>query len=254
MAGTDDVESIALLRGSEEVAVHPDQPARSADTVRVAWRGARNGDRQRPLRWDGALEISGGVFDDARGWAFDSPAEGLHQAAPSRLAWRSVTTGDEDGVLVDVAGGDEATLTFRTAPIACEVRLGDIRRAVVEHAGPGVDTAVRFEMTPSGIGRDVTAVLRDPTPPRSGCHAYWIRVRQTEGAKAWVSPFFVTVQSDYGAVPSSSISSSNCSIGTAGEVLKLMPVILVRATETNIASRMPGRSAIMVRSRSPSSA
>ena len=85
VAGTDDVESIALLRGSEEVAVHPDQPARSADTVRVAWRGARNRDRQRPLRWDGALEISGGVFDDARGWAFDPRPRGCTKQR--RAAW-----------------------------------------------------------------------------------------------------------------------------------------------------------------------
>ena len=198
VAGTAPIENVVLLRTGEEVARHPADPTRSSRTLRISWKGARNRDRQRPLVWDGTVEITDGVFGDARGWAFDTPAEGLHFASSHKLAWRSVTTGDEDGLLVDVDGDDEAVLTFATPPIECAIRLGDVRRGMVSHPGPGVDTLVSFEMAPAGIGRDVSAVLQDPDPPESGCHPYWIRVRQVDGAKAWVSPFFITIDESSG--------------------------------------------------------
>ena len=33
----------------------------------------------------------------------------------------------------------------------------------------------------------------DPTPPQ-GAHAYWVRVRQADGAYAWTTPIFVTLE------------------------------------------------------------
>jgi hypothetical protein len=46
--------------------------------------------------------------------------------------------------------------------------------------------------------RDTTAELRidvrDEGPPPGGCHAYWIRVTQENGAQAWTSPVYLDTE------------------------------------------------------------
>ena len=57
----------------------------------------------------------------------------------------------------------------------------------------GVDMKIVFEMAPTGVGREAHVTFKDANAPK-GTTPYWIRVTQTDGAKAWVSPFYVTVR------------------------------------------------------------
>src|SRR5205823_13300258 len=102
--GTDVIERIELRRGMEGVAVLPDpaRVVRSEREVRIRWGGARNRGRDRAAHWDGRVEAEGTVILDARPYAFDSPAEGLLETTRQRVAWKSVTTGDSDGVILSL--------------------------------------------------------------------------------------------------------------------------------------------------------
>ena len=193
VAGTAPVERIDCFRGTELVATFPERLPRAADRVRVSWTGARNRDRQRMLRWDGSLSIAGGTFGAAEGWAFDSAAEGLEETGRDRITWRSVTTGDADGLLVGVEGPDTATFSFHTAVLEHGASLGEVRRQPVTVPGPGIDTRLVMEMAPTGSGLEIaTTFPHSAAPP--GRHAYWLRITQVDGAKAWLSPWYVTIE------------------------------------------------------------
>ena len=56
----------------------------------------------------------------------------------------------------------------------------------------GVDMKVVFEMEPSGVGHEARMTFRD-TEAQTGLHPLLDPGRTTDGAKAWVSPFYVTI-------------------------------------------------------------
>ena len=142
-----------------------------------------------------AAAIDQGRLLDVDGYAFDTPAEGITEVTDQTIHWRSVTTGDPDGVSFRIEATDEqARIDFRTPVIDREISLETIRRAPVILEAGGVDMKVVFEMepSPSGVGHEALMTFQD-TAAGTGLHPYWIRVVQTDGAKAWVSPFYVTI-------------------------------------------------------------
>ena len=50
---------------------------------------------------------------------------------------------------------------------------------------------VVFEQAPLGCGTEVEFSYREGEGV-AGCHPYWVRVLQEDGAKAWASPVYVT--------------------------------------------------------------
>ena len=117
----------------------------------------------------------------------------LVEQGEQAVAWRSVTTGDADGVVLEIDAPDEAVLRFDTPVVQHEVSLGEIAKEPVVVAAGGIDIQVIFEREPVGVGREVEFTFsEDALAP--GCHPYWVRVVQTDGAKAWASPIYVTMQ------------------------------------------------------------
>jgi len=83
-------------------------------------------------------------------------------------------------------------LAFATEPMTLRTRLDDIGPAGRRFDASAPDRSVELRWLPE---RDppasMHATFADPAP-RSGTHAYWVRVRQADGALAWSSPIFVT--------------------------------------------------------------
>ena len=192
VVGTAPIERIDIVRGTEEIYTYPETPERSENRVRVAWSGQRIRARNRLVRWDGGLTLEGGTLSNVEGYAFDTPAEGINAVASNSIEWQSVTTGDADGVLFDVAGDDTTKIQFDTPVLQRSVTMGTLRHGPVSVDAGGVDMKVVFEMAPAGVGHEVRVTFTDSDAPK-GTTPYWIRVTQVDGAKAWVSPFYVTI-------------------------------------------------------------
>ncbi len=188
--GTAPIEQVEVFRGVEPVYRFPEKIERDAKKLRVAWSGQRIRARQRLVRWDGALEIDRGRIVEATGYAFDSPAEGIREATARRVSWKSVTTGDADGVVLQVEAPPETMLRFETGVVHTAHALREIAAGPIEVDAGGIDMKVVFEQAPQGIGREVEFTFNGDHPP-PGCHPYWVRVVQTDGAKAWASPVYV---------------------------------------------------------------
>jgi hypothetical protein len=192
--GTAPIERVDFFRGAERLD-GVDLLARAAPTsnrVRVAWRGASaQGNWQRArMEWDGELRVAGARIADAAGWAFDTPDEGIVDRDATRVRWRSVTAGDWDGVVVELDAPEAAELTFASAPMNLRVAVRDVPREGRAFEAAGPERVLELRRLPAEAPPwSFDAQFSDPAP--LGDHAYWVRVRQTDGAYAWSTPIFV---------------------------------------------------------------
>jgi Protein of unknown function (DUF3604) len=164
--------------------------------VRVAWCGASapgNWQRAR-MDWDGGLRIDGARILAAHPWAFDTPDEGLREVAAQRVAWRSVTAGDWDGVVLELDHPERADLSFVTAPMTLRARLGDLNADSRVFAADAPMRRIELRRLPATMPPPGWKGRFEDAAPLSGAHAYWVRVRQADGALAWSTPIFVTVE------------------------------------------------------------
>ncbi|MBK7592051.1 MAG: hypothetical protein IPI27_12390 [Betaproteobacteria bacterium] len=158
--GTAPIEAIDFFRGDLCVASVDPMSASTAwsDSVRIAWTGAAapgNWQRAR-MQWDGELRVAGARILAAHPWAFDTPDEGLRHISDTRVAWRSLTAGDWDGLVLDLDRFDGAELTFVTALMTLQSRIDDLaahprtfRRQRADETR-GVATPAR-EVAPAGL-------------------------------------------------------------------------------------------------------
>jgi hypothetical protein len=192
--GTAPIETVELFRGCERVAgVDLLAEGGRSRRVRVAWRGtSAPGNWQRArMDWNGGLRIEGATIAAVDGWAFDTPDEGVVHHDASSVRWTSITAGDWDGVVVTLdAVTPSAELSFVTAPMSVRCRLASLGHGVRAFAAHHPERTVELRQLPDRMPPSTfSGRLADPDP-RPGAHAYWVRVRQADGACAWSSPIF----------------------------------------------------------------
>lgn len=192
--GTAGVERVDFFR-DDACIDHVDHFAASPSArLRVAWNGtSAPGNWQRArMRWDGLLRVEGAVIDRVEGYAFDTPDEGITGHDRDHVAWRSVTAGDWDGVVLDLSAR-EGVLSFVSEPLTARVPLCEIGRTGREIALTGPARRLELRWLPQEPPRCRTQVAFCDASPLPGTHAYWVRVRQDDGEFAWSSPIFVTM-------------------------------------------------------------
>lgn len=194
--GTAPLEAVELMCGERVVFAAPLAGEGRSDRMRVAWSGlsARGNFARARMVWDGGLVVEQRRILEARGWALDTPEEGVTAQGQDAIAWRSLTAGDWDGVILRLEETPRTTLAFTAGPLTCRLplaTLGEAPRLIARE-----DPMRRLELrrlprvpppaTWSGMVRD---------PDRSpGELAYWLRVRQSDGEQAWSSPIWVTLE------------------------------------------------------------
>jgi hypothetical protein len=190
--GTGPLEAVEIFRSTQIVhsATLRDEGAEASNRIRIAWRGATapgNFSKAR-MRWDGSVALSHGRFGAPAPYALDTPDEGIVEVGPQHIAWRSMTGGDWDGIVVPIEAADDAILSIRTPQISATVPFAELPAHFAD-IKPLRELDVR--RLPANLGASNWAgTWRDPAP-QSGWNAYWVRVRQWDGAYAWSSPIFV---------------------------------------------------------------
>jgi hypothetical protein len=190
VAGTCGIEEVAIRRGHESV--HRWEPPFAAGRrVRVAWSGARILDRNRQQPWDGRLAVAGARIVDARPYAFDHPDEGITAWDAGHVAWRSRTAGDEDGVELELDDARRGVLRFESPVLSFELALAELDRVQVYDGGGIRRRVVVSRLSDAPAPRSVQLSWSDGAQP-AGESAYYLRVKQSDGALAWTSPLFIT--------------------------------------------------------------
>ena len=192
--GTAPIEAVTLFDRSRELArFRPNSKVRDTTRLRMTWSGANGPDRGRFMTWHGELRIDGGRIVDAQPFNIFTAKYGITERSATRVAWRSVTSGQEEGLLLEVDAHDEATVAFSAGPADLSFRLGEARSDDLSWDLGGLERRVRAStLHTSGDVLDTEfAFLDENAAP--GERAYWVRVEQTDGHRAWSSPIYVTV-------------------------------------------------------------
>ena len=196
VVGTGPVERVDVFRGLEllrTISPYTPHSFEGSRRYRIAWAGSRVRGRDRLTTWDGHLELSEGRIEAAEPWAMENPEKGITARSDRRVDWVSNTTGDDDGVDLTLSAPDSAVLRFRTPVISMDVRLGELADGAtrVFPAG-GVDLRVFMRRAAArDLTRELAIDVTDDGAPRGACAAYWIRVTQEDGARAWTSPVYL---------------------------------------------------------------
>jgi Protein of unknown function (DUF3604) len=195
--GTAPLECIDFFRGTQclrSIDCFADAGTLS-NHVRIAWQGlSAPGNWQRArMNWDGELRVEGAQILAAEGWAFDTPDEGLRDQDRARVGWRSVTAGDWDGVLLELDRPGDAELWFVTGPMSLRTRLSQLGPGGRRFDAHNPQRCVEIKRLPERMPSSSFRGRFDDPSPIAGEQAYWVRVRQSDGAYAWSSPIFVTI-------------------------------------------------------------
>jgi hypothetical protein len=192
--GTNGIEKVELKRGVEVIHTVSPVPGevRSSNLFRIAWSGARHVQRHRETVWDGSLVLDKGRILHAEGYAFDSAAEGITFWDTQRVEWRSITTGDTDGILVQVDAPADAQFHFTSTPKSFSLPLRDIQEESHVFDAGGIRQQVVVQRLSGEKGPRIVEFSYTDTTMPAGWNAYYVRVLQQNGALAWSSPLYIT--------------------------------------------------------------
>lgn len=201
--GTAPIATLDLMQGTDIIWTldHLSAPAPAwsgsplQGQLRLSWSGANSKNRPKVSHWDGGLTLSGGTILNAAPYNLEHPEEGITGSDAQSVSWVSHTSGEEDGIWLDLEVTREAEIVFDTPPLSRSIRLADVGDTpLVLPVDGGVDLQLEVRWTreqPGPLDVEWSYELSD-TP--AGELPYWVWVTQRDGAVAWSSPMFATVQ------------------------------------------------------------
>jgi len=117
---------------------------------------------------------------------------GITKTTDARVDWLSVTSGQDEGVLLELDAPDDAQIKFKAGPAQFEFTLGDVRNDDICQTFGGLDQSVRASTLHCSGDICDTAIddfVEENLEP--GEHAYFVRIVQRDFHRAWSSPIYV---------------------------------------------------------------
>ncbi|MFX0085675.1 MAG: DUF3604 domain-containing protein [Candidatus Hodarchaeota archaeon] len=192
--GTSGLEKVELIRGMDIIYVHKLICSNLiSDTIKIVWSGARVTTRRRNTDWSGEINIDKGKIISAEEFAFDLPWHSITERTDQRVRWTSTTSGDSDGIILRLDSSGDTILSFNTQPIEFSFKLNQLEELLTIKAG-GIEQEVTVSRLPEKIPPSNTRFDYTDQNVEPGIHAYYIRVVQSDGEKAWSSPIFINYE------------------------------------------------------------
>ena len=192
------LDTIELYNWDEKIG-HVNLRPKSKKKIRIAWSGVRVKTRKKSTRWDGGLEVRHGEIVSAKEYSFDRRDQGITERTPTSVTWRSSTSGDYDGVILELDYNENTEVVFRTQQAEFSFKPSDVGEDIRTFPAGGVNLKVEVSLANEDC-RDVeefiTASSVDYTFAKvkhnaaDEGNAYWVRVLQEDGHMAWSSPIF----------------------------------------------------------------
>ena len=192
--GTAPLESISIFNRSEELQrLEPNPPKSDGRRLKVIWTGANSPDRGRFMDWSGEIKLTGGRILNVKPLNMFAAKYGILESDANRIAWRSVTAGQEEGLLLEIDAPDDAVIAFAAGPADIDFSLGEARNRDLEWEFGGLEQALRVTSRHcEGDELDATFDFVDENAA-TGEHIYWVRVVQADFHRAWSSPIYVAL-------------------------------------------------------------
>ena len=165
--------------------------------VKILWSGVRSIGRKKLTVWDGHLFLEKGRILSAQEVAFDTFQQGITYRSNQQISWKSSTSGDYDGVILELDCPDDASLRFCSPQKNFEIPLRHLSTDPQRFDAGGVNLKVEVSLVGEhpAIDNGHTNKLElswKETDPSVKSGAYWVKVVQDNGQMAFSSPIFVT--------------------------------------------------------------
>jgi hypothetical protein len=192
--GTSGLEKVDLIRGVDIIYIHDliDNKFIS-DMIKIVWSGARVTTRRRNTDWSGEINIDKGKIVSAEEFAFDLPWHSIVERTAQKVRWISTTSGDSDGIILKLDAFEDACLSFNSQPAEFSFKLNHLKEPLIVEAG-GIEQKVIVSRISEKSPPNSTKFVYTDKNVEPGIHAYYVRVLQNDGEKAWSSPIFVNYE------------------------------------------------------------
>ena len=195
--GTAPLLDVEVMRGNKIVYSHPVNRKQEGESplrrIRVQWSGvSQKSGRSKQVSWKGSISVRNGSIASTQGYALDQFDDRVQRISSQRVDFDTRTSGDYDGVLLDIDCREETELDFSCGFMRFSVSLSGITaNRLVYTGGKCNEKVIISELSPDLSQTDAVFSFKD-TSAKPGCHPYWVRVSQLNGGQAWSSPMYIT--------------------------------------------------------------
>ncbi len=188
------VERIEIFNGPHLLETF--RPYQSDDLgrrIRVIWEGAEYRGRGRETIWDGTAEIEGNRFEEiapVNFWNMENP---LVQDSPSRLSWKSVTTGGLSGFETRLKDPQSGVLKINNSLVQCSIKVSEIGINDTTFDAGGLGRKVRVFRVPDENSTCSVNIERKVTLEPGCVNPVYVKVTLMDGHMAWSSPIYINV-------------------------------------------------------------
>lgn len=194
------IDNIKIFNWENKIA-DIDLQDKAKKKIKISWSGVRVRTRKKSTRWDGSIFIENGYIEKVDEYAFDRLDQGVKLATKQRIDWISNTSGDRDGLIVEINGDEDTIINFVSEQKSVKVALQDIiNEKQIFNAG-GENLLVTMELANEEIISEemylekcIPKITFVDESIKNGLNAYWVRVLQDDGHMAWSSPIFIDYQ------------------------------------------------------------
>ena len=194
--GTAPLLDVELKRGTKTIHRHPvnapDAGGR-ARRIRVQWSGVtQKSGRDKKVVWRGGIALDKGAMLAHTPYALDQYDDTITRVSNKVLRFSTATSGDPDGVLIDLDAPADARLSFFSDVKSFILPIGEISAEPTIIPAGGVNIQVLVGEVGTTL-KDWSARFQFTDEDASSCvvNPYWVRVLQVDGGQAWSSPIYV---------------------------------------------------------------
>ena len=188
------VAEIEVHKGVDVVYRYCSELEKKKDTLRIQWSGVRVRSRAKKTRWEGNIFVKNGSIISAKEFAFNQPDEHILVMSGQQIAFKSATSGDIDGVDIELNWNEDTLIEFASGQGTFEVKAADVlgRDGRQTKDAGGVNQKVEFFCTPDAQSCDAVFAWEDEQVQSGTESAYWVKVIEDDGGMAWSSPMYIT--------------------------------------------------------------
>lgn len=195
-AGRFPLEEIRVFDWEREIDVIPLIP-HDFHRIRIRWSGVIYKGRQKTADWNGMLAIENGFIRSAEAYAIDRIDQGIILQTDRYVTWTSSTSGDYDGIVLDIEGDGNTVIHFHSHQGNLDIPLKELDGGDLTYHMGGENLMVEVGFASRKISESEREKYTQcekiiEVPRERGEHAYWVKVTQVNGNAAWSSPIFVT--------------------------------------------------------------
>ena len=196
-AGNFPIESYEIYDWDEKI-FSEDCLKRDSKRIRIRWSGVVYRGRGKSAKWDGMVYVDKGKIASAEKYAFDRIDQGIVIKSDKYIKFTSSTSGDYDGLIMEIEGDENTVIKFSSKTGYAEVPLKDVMEKGFTKEMGGLN--LKLEMAPAfeEIPKEEYTLYSHldtsyELKAAKGEHAYWVKVLQSNGNAAWSSPIFLNV-------------------------------------------------------------